>query len=242
MAFMVLGTNVSAVQVHEGHKLDIHRSEDSRTGSMRVAACVNSRVLDLSWLKYAAETYVISPNPEDYVISDVPPVVANVPNRNMDCFTEDELVRYDPRIGRTVFSTFVGKPSCFEHDNQDPRKAKGVLLDARLSKARTSRGQEVMVVRVLAGFDRTKDSKLANEIEEGKRPYYSMGAFVDYVTCPRCKGTNYSCTHFGGSAQAKGIVTPDGWLLYDECRGANFIELSSVEDPANVFAGHTVVF
>jgi hypothetical protein len=90
---------------------------------------------------------------------------------------------------------------------------------------------------VLAGWDRTKDAKLADAILTGKRNGFSMGAFVDYTKCshPDCAETSSTghilCAHHRGG-QLKGTVTSDGYLVYERCAGVNFIEMSAVGDPA----------
>jgi hypothetical protein len=92
-------------------------------------------------------------------------------------------------------------------------------------------------VVVLAGWDRTKDAKLANDILTGKRTGFSMGAFVDYTVCsyPDCKVSSSTghimCDHSQGG-NAKGSITVDGHLIYERCAGINFIEMSAVGDPA----------
>jgi len=225
----IQGESVSSVGVHETFRWkESHvRVADSRVPIIESAT--SKHVLDISWLPAAADAYNISADPKDYVITEVPIVTVGVPNRNMDSFPYEEVSRWSHILGRLVYQTFKGKPTYMNHMNKDPRKAKGVNFDASLRKV-----GNVWKIIVLSGFDRTKDRDLAEAVAKGTRDKFSMGAYVDYTKCSLHDKRNgpppaKCCRHKKGD-------TPNGQLRYDKCYGVNYIENSSVEDPADVFA------
>lgn len=235
-----VGDFSNATQILHGYK--DFRLEETKAG-LRIAseALTNtSKSVDASWLPLCAETYCISANLDDYVIADVPIVHVDIPNRNCDAFPYDEMIRWDHEVGRVVYQSFIGKPTHKDHDNKDPRKAKGVIFDASLEKVARLNKPDLFVIRILAGYDRTKDPSLCEDIASGKRPGHSMGAMVGYTKCamPGCNATSttgkINCPHMQGSAN-KGKVM-DGHLLYERCYSVRFIENSSVGDAANFFA------
>jgi len=220
----------------ETYKLDWRQSK----GKIELAAGEVNRGhnLDISWLRFAADTYKISADPRDYVIVEVPLVTADVPNRNMDCFPFVELTRFHPLHGRVVYQTFVGKPTFQDHDNKDPLRAKGVNFDACLRRVGNT-----WKVMVLAGYDRTKDPNLTKKILNKERLGFSMGALVSYTLCSVCKKLSSGprpCEHY--ARYGKGGVTPEGKLVYDLCYDVNFIENSSVADPADIGAHSDIMW
>jgi len=131
------------------------------------------RDVDISWLPAAAETYHISPNPKDYILTPVSLVTIGIPNRNGQAFPLEEVTYFDHRHGMMIFRTFVWKPTFENHDNQDPTKAKGTHFDAWLEFVPR---YNVWKINVLTAWDRTKDTKLVNDILNRKRRGYSMGS------------------------------------------------------------------
>lgn len=204
--------------------------------------------LDISWLRGASETYQISPDIRDFVFVNLPIITADIPNRNMDCFSYPELTRHSPITGMLTYRTFVGKPTHQNHKNQDPTKAKGVHFDASLAQAWVRPGQlgyesqadpiQVWKTRVMTGWDRSKDLSLATSIEKRQRTGYSMGGLVDYAVCsvPTCGAitTPRPCVHLANGG--KGSVH-SGYLVFEFCHGVNFIESSVLdEEPADIDA------
>lgn len=231
------GEVAQAIQTLEGYTAFNQKIVDGR---MRLAAVdAGSGVLtrgavDISWLPLAAEQYRISADINDYVICDIPIVHVDIPNRNLDAFPFDEVSRFDPGLGRVVYQSFIGKPTHIDHDNKVHAKAKGVIFDA--SMAREDNG--CYTIRILAGFDRSKDRVLAEQILSGKRPGHSMGAMVNLTACSICGMSSTTgrirCSHMEGNI-GKGRVI-NGQLCYEACYGVQYIESSSVEDPADHLA------
>lgn len=192
-------------------------------------ANIAGRTLDYSWLKGASETYQISSNINDFLFTEVPIVTIDYPNRNLHSFPYSEASYFDPRFGKFIYQTFIGKPTFADHDNRDFTKAKGIHFDATLRKVP---GWDVWKIYVLLGYCRQKDPVLANKIERGQRRGYSMGAwvsaFINSVTGQISNG-NKPLKYPPGTVH-------DGILSYSLCTGVDYFETSSVESPADVSA------
>jgi len=234
------GGVVSPIRQFEAFRFDVSRGRD---GLLRMAdATLPDGMIDVSMLKFASQAYDISPDPRDYVIVDLPILEADYPNRNMDAFPYAELTSFNTIVGSPVWRTFRWKPTFQDHQNTDPKKAKGINFDSFMERVGNK-----WVVRLLSGFDRTKDEWLARQILTGKRDKYSMGAMAQAIACS-CHGLIYD----GDAAnacdirkQGKGFVvsTADRGpvLVHDCCFGVNFCENSSVEDPAYFRAQSDVI-
>lgn len=229
MSILKIGKTVSSDVIFEGHRLETFKGDQ---GTLKLATPIKTQpVVDISWLPLAAQAYQVSPNIKDYVFVEVPIVTADFPNRNMDCFALKELLRYDVTLGRPVYQTFIGKPAHKDHENKDPLKAKGILFDAHMVPL-TIRGKSYHKVKVLSGWDRTKDPKLVQQILDRVRTAYSMGALVNETTCTYCKKVSKAGVI---KCHKKGDIIK-GILVYETCEGTRFIEMSSVLDPADIDA------
>lgn len=218
---LVIGSVTSAIDTFEAFR-------DSRKDKLVVASKVYAsrrNNINISWLKAAAPIYEVSDDIRDYIIPVVPIVTSDVPNRNLQAFSFDELSRFDWLKGHMIYQSFVGKMTSADHVNEDPVNAKGVIFDASLQHIPK---YNIWKVVLLCGYDRTKDRDLVKDIINKKRTGYSMGALVDSFECSVC-GKDQRCRC------AKGSII-QGTLAYQICKGVNFIESSSVEDPADVTA------
>lgn len=195
----------------------------------RTTAKVGNSIIDYSWLKGASETYQISDNIKDYLLSEIPIVTVDFPNRNLHAFPFSEVTYFDPRFGNFVYKTFIGKPTFSDHNNKNFVEAKGVHFDASL---RYVPQWDVWKIYVLLGYDRTKDSTLVRQIEKGQRRSYSMGAWVSYFLSSLTGQISNSDKPL---KYPKGSVY-NGKLNYDNCSGVEFFETSSVIGPADVSA------
>lgn len=198
------------------------------------------RLVDITWLKGCSNKYHISDKIEDYVVAPVPLITSDIPNRNAQAFTLASLLDFSTDHGCLRYKTFVGKATFEEHKNSDPTKAKGVNFDSSLLKVPH---YAVAKVIVLSGFDRSKDSTLANAILKGEREGYSMGATCSMFKCSICSGLlgpnlvrTCTChgTDYTNLASLGRIV--QGRLHYHMALDPVFFENSSVREPADTTA------
>lgn len=142
------------------------------------------------WLPYSSSVYKTSANVEDYFT--VPTIImpSDLPNRNMTAFPREELTRFDPEIGDHVYKGWIGKPVYTNHINNDYTKALGAVVDASMKRINNTKGDIWKVVSLLA-IDRTKNPKIARDIQEGRRTTYSMGALVKSYSCSVCSAKGY---------------------------------------------------
>ena len=223
-----------APKIVQGHKL-----ETLRVAGKNIAvgdgldSCACSR-LDVSWLPFAAEKYQISADIKDYVLVEVPIVVATYPNRNCDAFPYSELTAWRTMAGAPGYATFTGRPVHRDHDNQVDERAKGVIFDSALVPFRGR-----WHVKILKGFDRTKDPKLAQLVQQKNRVGHSMGSLVNRTSCslPWCKFESdgvTTCDHIAGGAGKGQIIRHH--LVYELLHDWIMVESSSVADPAYAVA------
>ncbi len=231
------GEVVSSIRTVEAHRWEVSKDK-KRVASAGLST--GARQIEIDWLPAAAKQYHLSEDINDYVINEVPIVAIDLPNRNLDAFGFQEMTCFNPQQGRLTYKTFIGKPTHQEHDNTDITKAKGLHLDAQLQQGPNG----LWHIVVLAAWDRTKDNKLATAILNKEKSGFSMGALVDFTRCsvPGCGETSstghIACSHHK-NGQNKGGITEDGFLVYEDCMGCNFIEMSEVGDPAQYDAIQT---
>lgn len=199
---------------------------------------ITSLPVNTSWLEQASKIYNISNDLNDYVIVCVKIFCSDLPNRNGVAFPKKELIRFNPEAGCLAYKTWVGKPTFLEHNNSILSNAKGVIFDSMLRPSRGLQG-DLVHVDLLAGYDRTKDPNLVNNILSGKSNCYSMGAYSDDFTCSICgKSLNSGgCQH--ASLERPSFDLINGKLPYYNVVNPVGFELSSVETPAFVMAVNT---
>ncbi len=229
------GAHWITAKAHSDHVIEAFRhnlDRDKKTIIIAGESLINSNI-DVSWLEAAADSYNISGDPRDYVLVDVPIVTVDIPNRNMQSFPFEEVSYFDPLYGKMVYQTFDRKPCHIDHDNKDPLKAKGVIFDAAIQYVPA---YNVHKIRILTGWDRTKDPQLVDSILRKRRTGYSMGALVENFVCSVCGQIDTNVRQCPCMQRGKGAVMPNGSLVYQQCVGVNFIENSSVDDPADITA------
>jgi hypothetical protein len=155
------------------------------------------------------------------------------------------------------FSTFVGKPVFVDHHNSDPKRARGVIVDAALNVLDHKTAAEgdsywgsstvdpehlpPTEVELLLEIDAENFPKLAKAIIDGDIDGFSMGADVEYSKCSHCSHIASSPSEFCKHIKTKGAeydyVTADGTRTsrktYENCFLPRFFELSAVFDPAD---------
>ena len=157
-------------------------------------------------LKKVATEYDISDNPQDYVYEAVRACTAGVANENGDAFSRDELLRFDHRLACAVYQTFILKPHHINHRADNPKTARGVILDSHYNDntppleqcptcmahtaSREGRDRTGLYCRacgtcvkdefieILLGVDKTKDPSFADGVRTGTLNATSMGCFV----------------------------------------------------------------
>jgi hypothetical protein len=197
--------------------------------------------VDFSWLPFAAKTYHISPNIEDYVLKVMPICPSDIPNRNGIAFPIQELIKYQPPpISRQVYKAWSGCPVHVEHDNRDCTKAVGVIFDTMLTPIKGYGNGNHWKVMGLFGIDKIKAPEMAEKVLRGEINTGSMGAEADQFTCGVCgaPATDNQFKNCGHITSIKDvnyrIVSHNGEdkLAYLNAHGLSPIEFSLVQDPA----------
>jgi hypothetical protein len=175
-------------------------------------------------LRKVAQEYDISDNPQDYIYEAVRACTAGVANENGDAFSRDELLRFDHRLACAVYQTFILKPHHINHRADNPKTARGVILDSHYNddappmencptcNARTAEregrdrtglycracGTTVhdQFVEILIGVDKTKDPSFAEGVRTGSLNATSMGCVCDSTTCNVCDHVAYNRNEF----------------------------------------------
>lgn len=169
-------------------------------------------------------------------------------NRNHDGWPAEELAK--------SYRTFVGKPIFVDHHNHDPKRARGVVVDAELhiEDAKTSSTDAYYSsphvskahlpatwVELLLEVDAKKYPKLARAIISGEIDSVSMGADVGFTVCSHCghKATDPAqfCRHITSKGAYFDKHLPNGQKIsaksYEDCHKISFFEISFVFDPAD---------
>jgi hypothetical protein len=174
-----------------------------------------SRKIDIkAMLDMVAKEYDISADPKDYIFEAARAVTAEVPNENGDAFPRSELLRFDHRLGKKVYQTFVLKPHHINHKADNPRTSRGLVLDASYNDsaealaecpgcsaktasvdARDSSGVNCKkcghvvkdeFVELLIAIDTKKDPAFAKGVKSGSLNSLSMGCEAGYTDCSIC--------------------------------------------------------
>lgn len=197
-----------------------------------------------TWLPFAAKTYHLPDNIEDYVFTVAPMLPSDLPNRNGIAFPLEELTRFQPPpISRMVYKAWAGTPVHVEHDNEDYRTAIGIVLDTSLQRIRGFNGSKIWKIMSLVAVSKTKGQGLAQDVLAERINTYSMGADAGYFTCSYCKRKmqRYNhCSHLNPDNPIDWSVVnePDGskHLVFRNAHDLSPIEFSVVKTPAWVVA------
>lgn len=214
----------------------LHNNTEKQ-GKKTVLAQVNMPqiMIDTDIVAAASEAYQISPNVDDYIMVPLPIVTSDIPNRNLQGFSKEELFFFEPQYGQMVYETFRGKCTFADHKNDNPLESKGIITDV---SAQFIPKYDVWKILIFTLWDRSKDTRLAQDIIDRKKNGYSMGAMVNNFVCSVCgkidSMNNKSCEHM----QKKGeIWGRERRLASQLCVGTTFFECSNVGDtPADATA------
>ncbi|HET6495645.1 MAG TPA: hypothetical protein VFH61_09810, partial [Thermoleophilia bacterium] len=184
-----------------------------------------ARKLDVrALLKKVASQYAISANPREFIFEAIRANTTNTPNENHDGFHQTELFRFDKRIGLPVYQTYIGKPHHVNHKTENPKAARGVVIDAHYhdespplndcprcqlrTAARKNRDETGIhcrrcgfvvrdeFVEILVGIDTVKDPIFAKGVRTGQLSAGSMGCNCLNTSCNVCGHIAYSRPEF----------------------------------------------
>jgi hypothetical protein len=185
-----------------------------------------------NWLPFAAAKYEISANLEDHLFVPVIAIPTDLPNRNRVAFPLKELLDFNTEIGMQAYKTWIGMPTYREHQNNDIKKAHGVIADVSLVPMRGWSDNKVWKVLMFATFDRSKYTDYVAKIASKEINSYSMGAWVSDYACSVCAAKVNECDHLVLEDRKRGFSEHGGVLAFRNCIGIKGFELSSVSDPA----------
>lgn len=155
------------------------------------------------------------------------------------------------------FATFVGKPIFVDHNNTDPRRGRGVIVDSkfRILDQKTAAADDywksadvdpehlpASEIELLLEVDAKQYPKFAKAIRNGDLDGFSMGANVEYTKCSHCGNEAHDPTEFCSHVLMKGAHhdfkdSSTGKRIskrsYENCYGCGFFEISGVFDPAD---------
>lgn len=170
-------------------------------------------------------------------------------NRNNDAWGSNELQK--------AYRTFIGKPYFVEHKNFDPKRARGVVVDASVHVDEDGKTASLdpyyasddchpehkppTWVDCLVEVDAKSFPRLARAILAGELDSVSMGANVGFTRCSVCDNRAEDASEFCDHVRLKGarFEWPDEngvkqmKLAYERCFDVGFFELSAVADPAD---------
>jgi len=206
-------------------------------------------------LDTVADVYAISRDPSDYLLIPTRANSANRPNDNLDGWTSEELLEFDPHIGRRRYSTYNLKPHYVNHQAENPKLSRGVILDSHYNNLNDASdelqetffnvtGREIAkdeFVETLIGVDTTKDPILAEAYRNGSTRLFSMGCDVEATMCsiPECGKVATTvwqfCDHIKNKHARRPVDCEDGntRVAHEWCLGTIFAEESVVDVPAD---------
>lgn len=177
-------------------------------------------------------------------------------SRSVRVFTANAV---DTRDG-FGFKTFSGRPVFVDHNNSDPGRARGVVVDAVLhvepsnkkeasdsywaSPEAESYHKPETWIELLMEIDAKQFPKLAAALESGEIDSVSMGASVQNTECNICANVAETQDDFCHHIANKGNVffsQKEGRkkIAAEVCHDVSFFEISNVFDPADPTAVHT---
>jgi len=191
-------------------------------------------LIDSSHFEKMATLYYVSANPKDYYFLSCLAVRANVPNKNGDAISTEELFRFRPARKCRTYETFIHSPLHVNHFSSDPKLAKGFIVDAIYNDW----AEDFAFVETVVAIDKTKDPILAEAVYNGRINKFSMGSIVEALQCSlsHCKKIAYReedlCEHLKNYRMQK----INGELCFEWNIGVDYEELSIVDNPAEEMA------
>lgn len=167
-------------------------------------------------------------------------------NKNNDGWPSTELA--------SGYRTFVGRPIFVDHNNNDPRRSRGVVVDSVLHvedgkhsaldpyySVAPENHKPPTWVELLHEVDGQTFPKLAAALKSGKLNATSMGANIERSICSVCgneaRVPSEYCSHIRSKGSTFEVTADNGQRVkkkaYEDCYGVNFFEDSFVFDPAD---------
>lgn len=205
-----------------------HINRTSRGNVVLASVEGHEKPVETKWIKSCAEAYRISDDISDYIIVPVPIVTVGIPNRNLQAFDLKDITHWNTDAGRISYQTFIGKPLFRDHKNDNPKEAKGVILDSVMKYIPK---YDLWKIIILTAWCRTKDKDVANHILKDPKSEYSMGCLVNkFIEFPSGKVVKPDPKE--RKQRRVGTIDKDGNLIYDMMFGIKFFETSLVTSEA----------
>ncbi|KKL20277.1 hypothetical protein LCGC14_2457070, partial [marine sediment metagenome] len=146
------------------------------------------------------------------------------PNDNKDAFHKYELLRFDHKLGKQVYRTYELKPHHINHRAENPKNARGFILDAHYNdatepldtcpncnnKTASIEGRDETgihcnkcgtvvkdeFVELLVAIDSSKDPTFARGVQNGVLKHGSMGCSCLRTRCNVCGNVAYNRGEF----------------------------------------------
>jgi hypothetical protein len=159
-------------------------------------------------------------------------MISSRTNDNHDTFPAEEIKR--------GWRTFIGKPAFVNHHNEDPRRARGVIIDAALHEDINPDGTPDTWVEGLHEIDAVRFPRLAKAILDGEIDRTSMGCNVEHSICSFCGNKARTpleyCAHIQRMKGQRIIRTTasgqkEAVLVSEICYGLGFFENSLLVEP-----------
>ena len=154
------------------------------------------------------------------------------------------------------FKTFLGKPIFVDHNNSDPSRTRGVVVDAKLNVLSHRESSldpywsssdvdpehiPATEIELLLEVDAKKFPKFAKAIKNGDIDGFSMGCNVRESKCNICnnvaKDASEFCSHIISKGAEHDYKTSDGKRIskksYENVYGIQYFEISGVFTPAD---------
>lgn len=175
-------------------------------------------------LKRVASRYAISDDPSDYIFEAIRANTSSVFNDNHDGFSREELLRFDPKLKTAVYLTYREKPHHVNHRTANPKRARGVIIDAHYNaeatpleecpgcgahtSKRANRDKSGVFCKkcgtvvndefteILVAVDAKKDPTFARGVREGQLRFGSMGCTCVETVCNVCDNVARSRKEF----------------------------------------------
>lgn len=202
-----------------GFKRVAHRTSEGEVDAVRSAQASyyldGSAKIDVRGiLERTASEYAISPDPSQYLYEVIRANTTSVFNDNHDGFERGEVLRYDPQLKTAVYLTYREKPHHVNHRAENPKRARGIILDAHYNAETTPLGEcpgcklttskranrdksgifcnrcgtvvNDEFVEIVVAIDKHKDPAFARAVQTGQLRYGSMGCTCQETVCNVC--------------------------------------------------------